>query len=152
MDPLSALSLAGTIVQFVDFGSTLLREARGLYQSSSGDLTANEELELVTADLRALVAKLQQSETPQAIPGPLTKDEHDDNISFEKICAGAMSIAQELLERLEKLKLKGIRSSKWDAFQKAVKSLWTKKEVNELVDRLSKFKAALDARILLSLR
>jgi len=152
MDPLSALSLAGTVVQFVDFGTTLLREARGLYRSSSGALTANEELELVTTDLRALIFKLQHSEDPHDLPGPLTKNDYDGQVSFEKICAGAVSTARELLERLEKLKLKGIKGSKWDAFQKAVKGLWSKKEVTELVDRLNRFKEALDARILLSLR
>jgi hypothetical protein len=152
MDPLSALSLAGRIVQFVDFGSKLLRDAQGLYRSSSGALTANEELELVTADLRALIAKLQQSEIDYDIPGPLTKDEHDDQLSFGKLCAGALSTAQELLRRLEKLKAKSIRGSPWGAFQKAVKGLWTRKEVIELLERLGRFKDALDSRILLSLR
>ena len=61
MDPLTALSLAGTIVQFFDFGRTLITDARDLYTSSSGTLTANEELELVTANLQALVLKLQKS-------------------------------------------------------------------------------------------
>lgn len=152
MDPLTALSLAGTIVQFVDFGSKLLRDARGLYRSSSGALTANEELELVTADLRALIVKLRQSETDYDIPGPLAKDKHDDQLSFDKLCAGALSTAQELLGRLEELKVKGIRGSKWDAFQKAVKGLWTRKEVIELVERLERYKGALNSRILLSLR
>lgn len=61
MDPLTVLSLAGTIVQFVDFGRTLITDARDLYSSSAGTLTANEELELVTADLQALALKLRNS-------------------------------------------------------------------------------------------
>jgi hypothetical protein len=46
MDPLTALSLAGTIIQFVDFGCKLLAEGKELYKSTTGILTVNEELEL----------------------------------------------------------------------------------------------------------
>ncbi len=60
MDPLTALSLAGTIVQFVDFGCKLLAKGRELYKSSTGVLTVNEELELTTTDLRALIEKMQK--------------------------------------------------------------------------------------------
>jgi hypothetical protein len=59
MDPLSALSLAGTVVQFVEFGGKLLKEGRELYRSTTGSLTVNDELELVVVDLQALVAKLK---------------------------------------------------------------------------------------------
>jgi hypothetical protein len=61
MDPLSALSLAGTVVQFVDFGCKLLAEGRQIYQSSSGRLNTNEEIELITNDLQTLVKKLRDS-------------------------------------------------------------------------------------------
>jgi hypothetical protein len=63
MDPLSALSLAGTIIQFADFGSKLLSESLQLYKSSRGTLDANEQLELVTADLQSVIAKLRRHPT-----------------------------------------------------------------------------------------
>jgi hypothetical protein len=59
MDPLAALSLAGTIVQFVDFGSKLLATGRELYKSTNGSLTVNDEIELVTSDLLAITLKLR---------------------------------------------------------------------------------------------
>jgi len=58
MDPLTALAFAGNIIQFVGFGSRLLRRAGELYKFSAGKLAMNNELELVTTDLRALVVKL----------------------------------------------------------------------------------------------
>lgn len=36
MDPLSALSLAGTIVQFVDFSCKLISQTRKAYKSTTG--------------------------------------------------------------------------------------------------------------------
>jgi hypothetical protein len=59
MDPLTAFSVAGTVIQFVDYGTKLLLEAHRPYKSTSGVPTANQELELVTADLRGVIRKLQ---------------------------------------------------------------------------------------------
>ncbi|KAF8851727.1 hypothetical protein BDZ45DRAFT_808104 [Acephala macrosclerotiorum] len=43
MDPLSALSLASTIIQLVDFGSKLLSKSVQLYKATNGTLKAHEE-------------------------------------------------------------------------------------------------------------
>ena len=61
MDSLTALSLAGNVVQFVDFGNKLLSQSRELYRSTQGSLAADDELHLVTADLSALILKLRNS-------------------------------------------------------------------------------------------
>jgi hypothetical protein len=67
MDPLSALSLAGTIVQLIDFGGKLLSDTVQLYKSSCGKLDANQQLQLITGDLQSVVAKLQA--TPDVASG-----------------------------------------------------------------------------------
>ncbi len=41
MDPFSALSLAGNIIQFIDFGGCLLGSARQLYKSPVGSLAVS---------------------------------------------------------------------------------------------------------------
>jgi hypothetical protein len=61
MDLLTALSLAGNIIQFVDFGTRLLSTTKALYRSSVGSLAINDELELVTSDLSILIIKLKDS-------------------------------------------------------------------------------------------
>lgn len=100
MDPLTALSVAGTIVQFVDFGSKLLSAAQDLYKSTSGSLTVNDEIELITSDLLAVTLKLR--------PDPKLGHE------FQRICDEAARLAQEMLGRLDKLKMgtKGVEGSK----------------------------------------
>lgn len=75
MDPLTALSVAGTIVQFADFGCKLLSGYRELYKSTSGTLAANEEIELVTVDLQAVVLKLRRSVCPKDPSNSLIKDD-----------------------------------------------------------------------------
>lgn len=58
IDPLTALPLAGTIVQIVEFGSKLAPRSQELY--SSGSLSVNQELNLVTEILLKLLTKLRQ--------------------------------------------------------------------------------------------
>ena len=58
--PLSALSIAGNVIQFVGFGSRLFGRVGGLYRSSTVSLAVHDELELATSDLRVVVVKLRQ--------------------------------------------------------------------------------------------
>jgi hypothetical protein len=152
MDPLSALSLAGNIVQFVDFGSKLLSGAVGLYRSPLGTLAAHHELELVTTDLSALVVKLRQSfDQGSNIDSP------DQNItiqqrSFEEICDEAVKVAEELVQRLDKLKVKDGKLRKWRSVQHAVGTAWSQKEREGLGKRLLSLKEALETRVLFAIR
>lgn len=150
MEALTALSLAGTVVQFVDFGTKLLSDGKGLYKSSTGALKVNEEFELVTADLRALNTKCRFGcSWPVERPcGPITEDQHD----FEKICDGAAKVAEELIGRLNELKVKGSKHRKWESFQQALKSAWSKEEISSLLKRLSNFRDALLNQVLFSIR
>jgi len=58
MDPLTALSLAGNGIQFVELAPSLLSQGYELYKSTSGKLQAEEELELITSDLSGLINKI----------------------------------------------------------------------------------------------
>ncbi|PVH80336.1 hypothetical protein DL98DRAFT_654744 [Cadophora sp. DSE1049] len=132
MDPLTAFSVAGTVIQFVDFSSKLLLGAHGLYKSTSGVLTANQELELVTAGLRG---KLQES--------------------FFEIRDSATRLATELMTKLERLKvredLKGHQRA-WASLFKAVECAWTRDELHEMRLKLKTLKEAMESSLLFSLR
>ena len=58
MDPLSALSVAGTVIRFVDFVAKMLSRSVELYKSTNRSLKVSGELELVTRDLQAVLVKL----------------------------------------------------------------------------------------------
>jgi hypothetical protein len=155
MDALTALAFAGNIIQFVDFGSRLLSQAEELYKSLAGSLTVNDELELVTTDLRALITKLQKSLPPAELnssPGPIGQADYESWTSFQKICLEAANIADEILGQLGTLKVKDSKHRKWQSLKYAVKSLWSEKEISTLVERLSALKKALETRLLFSIR
>lgn len=149
MDPLSALSLAGNIIQFIDFGGRLLSNARELYKSSVGSLAIHDEIVLITTDLETLIKKLRLS-----ICESLGSEENEDQWqSLRKICDEAATVAEELLRRLETLKLNcGNKSRVWASLQLAVRSLWNEKEITSLSDRLATLKEALKTHLFFSLR
>jgi hypothetical protein len=156
MDPLTALSIAGTIVQFVDFSTKLLADGSRLYKSANGALSINQELDLVANDLRRLIQKLQMSFYSDC-PTTSTPDEDEMALreSFEKICDEATLLADQLVDRLEKLKVDlDVKGAKriWKSIHQAVISAWNQKEVNELTGRLLRLKAGLETRVLLSVR
>lgn len=58
MDPLSALSLAACIAQFIDFGSKLFRQTKEI--SEAGSVVTVEHLATITRDLASINSSLQQ--------------------------------------------------------------------------------------------
>ena len=150
MDPLTALSLAGTIVQFVDFGRKLLSTTQELYHSTVGSLDVNQTLELVTADLHSLIAKFKHSFRNDV--GALTEVEQAEEETFHAICDEATKIARELIRRLEKLRVKNTKHRKWESILSAVKSAWSKEDVDSFNQLLASLQKSLEGRVLLSLR
>jgi hypothetical protein len=142
MDPLTVLSLAGNIIQFVDFGTRLLSTTKDLYRSSKGYLAINYEIELVTTDLSDLIAKLKKSSGSQ----------EDDSNSFNKICDEAIDVAREIVSKVEGLKLQEGKLRIWRSLQIAVREMWSEKELNGLVDRLDNLRKTLVSRVLFSIR
>lgn len=147
MDPITILGVAGNIIQFVDFALKVVSKGNQLHESIDGALPENSDLELVTSDLLVLQTKLQKS-LPDTSKG-LVLDEDDQSI--RKLLAASNEVASALLKRLNAVKAQG-RFRRWKSLRQAVKSVCSKREVDELKQRLSGFRDELQTRILVSLR
>lgn len=100
MDPLTALSVASRVIQFIDFGTKLLQRLRGIYVSASrGPL---DELAWDVRDLQLLTEALKTSTASMAEGNPQTRD-----AELLALAREAESLAGELLTLLAKLRLKG---------------------------------------------
>jgi hypothetical protein len=151
MDPLTALSVAGTIVQFVDFGSKVFKDGWDLCRSDTGTLPRNDDLENTTRHMRGFVAKIRQS-VPEKLVGPDTEEESFEQYTFERICGESVKIAEQIIERLEKLKVRGEKSKTVKSLQKALTAAWTKEELTKLAARLCGFKDILQSHTLIMIR
>jgi RecA-family ATPase len=152
MDPLSALSLAGNVLQFIDFGTKLFSKAGELYKSTVGSLAANDQLELVTADLRALVSKLRQSLSSEETQGEIVREDKETWSSFKRVCDEAADVADEIILRLGKLRLQDGKFRRLRSILQAVETLWSEREITSLLKRLSSLRIALETRVLFSTR
>jgi flagellar motility protein MotE (MotC chaperone) len=146
LDPMSALSLAGNIVQFVDFSSKIVSKGRRIYLSAEGALPKNLELEVVANDLSQLAARLRTDGLNKATPS-------EEETSLKIISDECSKIAKELLKRLDKLKVKSDAKHRgWKSLRQALKSVWNKEELDDLAERLSLFRNQLQTDILFSLK
>jgi RecA-family ATPase len=152
MDPLSALSLAGNVLQFIDFGTKLFSKAGELYKSTVGSLAANDQLELVTADLRALVSKLRQPLSSEETQVETVQEDKETWSSFNRVCDEAADVADEIILRLGKLRLQDGKFRRLRSILQAVETLWSEREITSLLKRLSSLRIALETRVLFSTR
>lgn len=149
MDPLTALSVAGTVIQFVDFGTKILRGSYSIYRSTSRALPVNDELEILTRDLAVLATKLRRP--LYAGKGPINELQTTEDLALQDLVDNCVRVAVELLTRLNELKTEG-RHQAWRSLQRAVKSAWTQSEVNELTKTLSDYRTSIQTHIQKSIR
>jgi adenylate kinase family enzyme len=137
MEALAAVSLAGNILQFVHTTKELISASRNIYDS--GAKQGNLELEIIARDLRAQTDRLK-------VPGGTTSKPIDDNGSLESLASRCEEITQEILQILDKLKLKE-DSNKWDSFLQALKTQWREPEIEALRKRLNSIGQTVNARL-----
>lgn len=128
MEALAAVSLAGNILQFVDFSGKVISSSKQLYRSADGSLVENSDSEKITKDLKALSKVIQQSGSSDPVLGEL--------------CIGCIAISEQLLHALEKLQVKG-KHSRSQSLRKALKNLWGKQAVRSLEARISGYREQL---------
>jgi hypothetical protein len=144
MDPISALGLAGNIVQFLDFGCKLFSKAKDIHRN--GSIVEHTDMLAVTDDLRRYTRKLHKGLRPT---GTLQLALSEDDTAFLDICDGCLKVAEELEQAVKALQLPG-RPSKWKSFRQALKSVWGKERLVEIKSRLDLYGDQLDRRMIVS--
>lgn len=151
MEALAALSLAGNVIQFIEFGSKLFSQGCELYKSADGRLAVDDELRLITIELKEFIRKIQgagitdqpnTSETTLYITGATP----DSN--FENICYEAAKIAEAILSKLTHRKLDKGRNRKLESFKRVWSQIWSQGEFDSLYGRLSRLREAIHSGIL----
>jgi hypothetical protein len=147
MDPLSALSIAASVVQFVQFGASLVSKTHEIYASNEGTLAMNVQVEVATRRLIDLVDSLRD---PSFAGSSLPLVESQ---SLQNICNKCVSISNELFSRLDKLMVHDAHTyRKWKSFRQALKSVWSKDGIEAIRKRLEVCKDELDIHLVVSIR
>lgn len=138
MDALAAVGLVGNILQFIDFSSKLIARANQLYNSNEGALLENIDIEKTTNDLSVLSNKLMNNLSVEST-------------ALQNLSLSCNAIAATLLEKLQKMKVKG-QPTRWKSMRKVISTAWNEKELLELERRLSRYREELNLRIVVDLR
>jgi hypothetical protein len=147
MDPISAVSLASSIIQIVDFSSRLLSRTHELYVSVDGSLKEHMIIDNATNNLSSLYGDLQKSN--KSIPGSLGLSDADKLLV--KLKDESEVVVRKLRGALDKAKTKKAHSKAQSVFQ-ALKSVFTDPEILRLANELDNIGKQVNMALLLSLR
>jgi hypothetical protein len=161
MDPLIAIGLAGSVVQFVSFACNLISKTKEIHGSSAGVTKDGESLEVVYSRLLGLSSSLGLGASS------CFDDERDlgrgvgvgdcgDTCSTTVVGGGDAAVAKhvvgirdlsrvcevdcrkllEIVGRLRRGGGEGNANRKWRSFRAAVATIWKSGEIRELEGRL----------------
>jgi hypothetical protein len=139
MEVLAIVGLVSNIVQFVDFGCKLTSKSVELYQSSSGMLAENIDTEAATNHLVILNDKIKDGAVAA------------DNGALKDLCISCGATAAELLAVLGKVKVQG-KHTKWKSMREALRSVWSKEEVEGLERRLLSLRDELNLHVVVDIK
>lgn len=147
MDPLSAVSVAAAVIQFVEFGRKVVSKGSEIYNSVQGASIDHVQSEAAARNLVQLNEALKAS-----LHSSRCYDEQE-NEAIRDICNGCISTAKELIARFNKLRVgNGQTGRRWKSLRQALKSVWSKGEIDAVAARLEAYRRELDTHVLVSLR
>jgi pyruvate-formate lyase-activating enzyme len=138
LDPLSAIGLAASIVQFVDYSTELIKGSLEKYRSVSGATEENESLEIVIKEMKVLSLRLLP------IPG---SDPSEDEKAIRRVAAECRILSGQILDLLEKVKAKNSKSKIKAALFAAIKGKFYEAERLELERRLANCRSQLELQL-----
>lgn len=140
MDPLTAVGLAGNIVQFVHFSCSLVSKTSDIHHSTSGQTQENVELDLIAKELSLQCAKIQQN-----LSG-------SEDASLSKLALACQRVSDDLISLIARIRSKSGHDGKWTSFRQAVKSVLKSEDLRQLNSRLDALRSQMNAHILVLIR
>jgi hypothetical protein len=144
MDPMSALSLAASVIQFVDFGTKLISKGHEIYHSETGQAEENIELEVIYEDLSWIGEKLKAFSTASSISSGQSREEE----ALVKLASTCKTLADELLATLRDLRVAEGPHRKWRSFRKALSTIWKKEKIEALQEHLDRLRDHLSLQLI----
>lgn len=137
LDPFSSLSLAGNILQFIDFGFKLVSEAKEIHTSTNGTSSQHDSWDEYSQQLIHITSSLEDASSTGA--NVYQSDLMD-------LCGNCADLAKIIQEHLRALKQIGPRTL-WKSFVQAMKQTGRETLLNLLCDRLRKLQSLLSLRL-----
>lgn len=141
MESLAAVSLAGTILQFVEFAKKLASGTMENHRSISGSTSEHLEAESIARRLRAFARQMIPQETHESLKST------NDDVELQAMSMQCVEISEEVLTALEGLKMQP-GDGLLESFYKALKGEWEKDDLQSLQSRLDRLSHSLASTII----
>lgn len=135
MDPVTAVGLAASILQFIDFSWSLVQGSYEIYRSEAGTTPENAHIRNVILDLRQVTEDMDSDIKGQ------TKHEK----ALRKLAQKCQDLSSKLAKILEELKMKG--DTRWESLRIKWKSMRKEKDVAIIEKRLIEYRAEIMLRL-----
>lgn len=139
MDPVTAFTVAGTVLQFLDTACHFAKLAYRLYKPGPGDVLGYSDLRKITESLSAVLPTLE---------GAASGGDNGTEKSLKQLARDCSKTASQLLEKV-KIPDPG---RKRDALKHGFCLIWKEDEIKSLQERLTSFRSQLNLHLLLSIR
>ncbi|KAI4604585.1 hypothetical protein J4E80_011027 [Alternaria sp. BMP 0032] len=140
MDPISALSIATSVVTFIDFTVKVVLLGHEIYQE--GTTVGISEIEHRAQELKSWVNGLR---APISGRKDSLKDEYE---ALDLIIEGCCEVGTEIIKYLEDLIPKANKRSVWKSVNIALRTILKKEQIEGLVSRLEGYQQDLSLRLL----
>jgi hypothetical protein len=152
MDPILEITLCGDVILFVQLSIKLLTSSGELYRKAeleaqniiAASVRQVQDLAIGAIELcRQYEVKLQRGLGSESTRGS----------ELQRICQECHDVAQTINENLNKLlSPQNIPRRGWRSLQVALIGVWSKKEIDEQVQRLKDARASMETSVLSNLR
>jgi len=143
---MTALGATGSILQFLDFAAKVVTKGNQIYRTGDGILNEHQDLNLVTSDILLMKTKLERlrgdTESSQAL---------EDETIPKALLSASTELAKQLLTRLTQAQAQG-KLRRWKSLRQALKCVCSKKEVDDMANRLAMYRNQIELRIMASVR
>jgi hypothetical protein len=161
LDPFSALSVASSVVKFLDFSWQVVSKARDLNHSADGVSIDHAQSEAAAKRLANLAegmrASLQLGSATSAVSGNefvlVFRHALPEDKAIKVLCTSCIELSNQLIDKFGKLRVTaGTKHRRWKSLRQALKSVWSKKAIDDIRQKLNSYRKELEGHVLLSLR
>jgi hypothetical protein len=145
IEPLTALSFAGNVIQFVQFAVSLVTGTRKILVSSTGLSDDSQRLEDVYTKLSELGSGLKMSNTISiAADSSSGFSESKHEKALEELAEICKKDCDQLLNVVSRLRAKkGNKTRWWDSFKTALLEVWAENEIDRFTKRITETQQAM---------
>lgn len=149
LDPVSALSVAAAVVQFVDFSVRLFDKTKEIKNDSGDSFVEEKQIRAASCHLQeqcAILERHEQSMFQSAAPKSST-----GQTCLADVLGRSSEVAQQMLSALDRL-FKQASQGRFNNFRQALKIVLGKEKFDQMLSQLNELRSELMLSLLILIR